>query len=175
MCLAGRDNQASKIITVSPSDLKCPNSPLRQVSRPVRGTDINIRAVVEELLRALYSVEHGRGISAVQIGIPVQIIVVNISRIPGNEIIMIDPTVISISGRFVTRSEGCMSLPDYKGNLARRNKIAIKGYDPDGSEFQVSTKGYEANVIQHEVDHLNGILYWDRMPDGLHPEPIKVK
>jgi peptide deformylase len=145
---------------------------LRRVSRPARGADINIRDVIDRLLKTLYSVEHGRGISAVQIGIPVRVIIVNISRIPGQEMIMVDPEVVSISGRLVTRSEGCMSLPDYKGDLARRNKITIKGYDPAGAEFQVSARGYEANVIQHEIDHLNGILYWDRMTDGLRPEPI---
>jgi peptide deformylase len=86
--------------------------------------------------------------------------------------IMIDPEVVSISGRLITRSEGCMSLPDYKGDLTRRNEITIRGYHPQGHEFQISARGYEANVIQHEIDHLNGILYWDRMPDGLRPQPL---
>lgn len=161
------------VITVDTNDLLCSNSVLRKISRPVLEERIDPKPIVKQMLHVLHKVKHGRGLSAIQIGIPLRIMVVNIERTPGKDIIIIDPVVISVSGRMTLRSEGCMSLPDYKGILARRNKIKIKGYNLEGQEFEISSHGYEANVIQHEMDHLNGILYWDRMPAGTKPEHIE--
>jgi peptide deformylase len=160
------------LITVNPADLSCPGSMLRQVSRPVQMADVNVVSLVADMIRTLRSVPHGRGISAIQIGVPARLFVINITRVPGSELVLINPVYESVSGRMITRSEGCMSLPDYKGLLARRNKVVIRGLDLDGREARYATHGYEANVIQHEMDHLDGILYWDRMPSGTAPKPI---
>ncbi len=160
------------VITVEPTDLLCQTSLLRQKSKPVSELNIDTKKIVAEMIRALYSVKHGRGISAVQIGVLAQIFIVNINRIPGQEIIMIDPEIVSISGRLTKRSEGCMSLPDYKGNVVRRNNINIKGYNLIGEEIIITSHGYEANVIMHEIDHMNGVLYWDLMQNGLKPTKL---
>jgi len=169
------ENIPDQVITVDATDLQCSNSVLRKISRSVMEEKVDPEPIVMRMLKALYKINHGRGISAIQIGIPLRIIVVNIERTPGKDIIMIDPVLISVTGRMTERSEGCMSLPNYKGFLARRNKIKIKGYNIEGQEFEISSHGYEANVIQHEMDHLDGILYWDKMPVGSKPAPIDYK
>jgi len=129
-------------------------------------------AVIARLLKTLYSIEYATGLSAIQIGIPVQVAVINLSRIPGNEIILIDPVIVSVSGRLTTRAEGCLSLPHYKGPVTRRNKITIRAFNIEGNEYTLFSAGYEAAVLQHEMDHLSGLFYWDRMAHGLRPEPI---
>ncbi|HDZ02285.1 MAG TPA: hypothetical protein ENH52_12675 [Nitrospirae bacterium] len=65
-----------------------------------------------------------------------------------------------------TRNEGCLCLPDYSGPVKRRNKIKFQAYDLHGNKFLYSAMGYEAAVIQHEFDHLNGILFWDHIVSG---------
>lgn len=166
-------DRPDNVICVDAHDLRSSNSILRKISQSVLEERVDPKPIVKQMLHVLHKIKHGRGLSAIQIGIPLRIIVVNIERTPGNDLIIIDPVVISVSGRMTIRSEGCMSLPDYKGLLARRNKIIIKGYNLKGQEFKISSHGYEANVIQHEMDHLDGILYWDRMPEGTKPEHIE--
>jgi peptide deformylase len=173
MCISNLDAEGVwPVVAVDPEDLECAGSILRIRSTPVRQMDIDVERLVEKMLKVLYSVPHGRGLSAVQIGVPAQVFVVNIDRVPGKEIIMIDPEVVSTSGRLVRRSEGCMSLPNYKGDLKRRNAITVKGKNIRGQDYIVDARGYEANVIMHELDHLEGVLYWDRMPKGSKPQHV---
>lgn len=174
MCLDSvpHDDASYPVITVGPNDLRCPQSILRVKSKPVSELNIDVQSLVNKMLKVLYAVPHGRGLSAIQIGVPARICVININRVKGEEIVLIDPELESMSGRLVKRSEGCMSLPDYKGDLKRRNNIKVRGRGLDGKELLLNTKGYEANVIMHELDHLDGILYWDRMPDGSSPVRI---
>lgn len=164
--------EADSIILVDPSDLECQGSILRQKSKPVKEAGIYVEDVVHRMLKLLYQSEHGTGLSAIQIGIPARIAIVNLSRVPGQEIIMIDPVVISVTGRLKVRMEGCLSLPNYKGPVKRRDKVAIRAKDLRNKEFEFASSGYEAAVIQHEMDHLEGVLYWDRMPEGIRPERI---
>lgn len=156
---------SEEIIKVSPDDLKCPDSILRRKSSLTTEYECDVKSIVSQLIYTLYNIEYGTGLSAVQIGIPVRIAVVNLSRIPGAELIMIDPIVISISGRITARSEGCLSLPNYKGLVTRRNKITFKTFNLENEQYIYSAKGYEAAVVQHEIDHMDGLFYWDRMKE----------
>jgi peptide deformylase len=106
----------------------------------------------------------GVGLAAVQIGILKRIITVDISeRNPEHElIVLINPEIIERSGKKKVR-EGCLSVPDYLADITRAKKITVKGLDRDGKELEICTSGFEAIVLQHEIDHLDGILFIDRI------------
>lgn len=165
-------NHGHNIITVVPHDWCCPGSKLRQVSKPAYGENLNLCAIVNELRSVLQTIEYGAGLSAIQIGIPFRVAVVNITKQPENEIILIDPVIVAATGRLTARSEGCLSLPNYKGKVRRREKVTVKTFSLDGKENTIKSSGYEAAVIQHELDHMDGQFYWDRMENDLRPEPI---
>lgn len=159
-----------EIITTNINDLTCESSLLRQVSKDVDVSDIvQYSGLVKEMNRILLDSGHGTGISAIQIGIPIRLFIINMSRIDMPEVVAINPKVISITGRMTERLEGCLSLPNYHGKVRRRNKIQFSAYDLTGAMNTYQFAGYTAAVIQHEFDHLDGILYWDRMDDGDKP------
>lgn len=141
-----------------------PDFVLRQKSKPVPKIDGDIQEFIKDLLETMYSQPSGIGIAAPQVGKPKRIIVVDVSpRDPnkGQEI-MINPVILRSEGQIVTR-EGCMSLPDYTASLLRAERIWVRWYDLAGKRHERSAKGIEAVCIQHEVDHLNGVLFIDRV------------
>lgn len=140
--------------------------------------DINqsasISKIVEEMKIAILRSNHATGISAIQLGIPLRIFVINMTRISGEEIVAINPKIVTISGRIQERSEGCLSLPDYSGKVKRRNKILFTAYNLEKTIRTYQFIGYASAVVQHEFDHLDGILYWDRMEKGSIPTKREV-
>ena len=161
------------LLRVEASNLGAAGSPLRQPSGPVTVIDAGIREIVGELRRLLASIPHGHGVAAVQIGVPLQLAIVNASRTPAGEIILINPRVLSLSGRMVSRREGCLSLPDHAAPVRRRNAIAVETLTLDGDLATVKRTGFEATVIQHELDHMAGLCYWDRLEPGAVPTVIE--
>ena len=159
---------STKLIEVDPSDLTCGTSLLRQRSRNVEESD-DIGAIITKLRHVLHGTPHAHGIAAIQIGIPLRLAIVNVSRVASTEIILINPSNQLITGRAILRLEGCMSLPDHHGPVRRRNKVSLRSCTIDGPETWISAKGYVAAVIQHELDHMDGCLYWDRIELGSTP------
>ena len=131
--------------------------------------DEGVHDLVGELRRVLASIPYGGGLAAVQIGVPLQLAIVNAARTPESEIILINPRVLSLSGRMTVRREGCLSLPDHAAHVKRRNTIAVETLTLDGDVTTVTRRGFEATVIQHELDHMAGLFYWDRLEHGTVP------
>jgi len=106
----------------------------------------------------------GIGIAAPQIGISLQVAIVDIRpRVPeAREIILINPQILNREGETLSH-EGCMSLPEYTGYVERAQKIVYQALTPDGKLVQSHSEGLEAICIQHEIDHLNGKLFFDRV------------
>ena len=107
------------------------------------------------------------GLAAPQIGIARRVIVVDVGSHPkttvsNGTIVLLDPVVIQYSGREVGR-EGCMSVPDLTANVARARQLTVEGRDPSGRRVEVRSEGFEARALQHEIDHLNGMLILDRV------------
>lgn len=107
------------------------------------------------------------GLAANQVGKSWQIMTVDASRIdkPGTrhgEFVMLNPRVVKKEGKVLLR-EGCLSVPDYTGNVARATAIHVKGLDRNGKSLSIHAEGFEAVVIQHELDHLEGKLFLDRV------------
>jgi peptide deformylase len=158
-----------ELLRVEASNLAAPGSPLRQPSAPIVTIDASVRELIGEMRRVLESIPHGDGLAAIQIGVPLQLAIVNTTRTAESEILLINPRVLSVSGRPISRREGCLSLPDHAAPVTRRNKIAVETLTLAGDVLTVRRKGFEATVIQHELDHMAGKFYWDRLDEGCVP------
>lgn len=141
-----------------------PATVLRQRSRPADWRDSRIQGLLKDLIDTLYAQPGGIGIAAPQVGAPWRIAIVDVSsRDPSkNRLIMINPRLTVKKGKILSR-EGCMSVPDYTANLARYERIVVEWTDPAGRQRALQTKGIEAICVQHEIDHLNGTLFLDRV------------
>lgn len=158
------------VIEIGLDDLYNENHILRNKSSLVSIHDISsLQSLISNMKKEILLSSHATGISAIQLGIPLRIFVINMDRIENKEIVAINPVILSVSGRMQERAEGCLSLPDYSGKVKRRNKISFVALDMFGKEKRYDCSGYTSAVIQHEFDHLDGILYWDRMEEPRIP------
>ena len=123
-----------------------------------------MEAFVHSLIKFMKSQPGGIGIAAPQVGVLKQIAIVDISpKIPSSKLlILINPIVLSAENNSIFR-EGCMSLPDYTANVVRAERVTVKYQDLAFKTCELTTFGLEARCIQHEVDHLNGMLFLDRV------------
>lgn len=149
--------------------LKIPDPRLKIVSEEVKPEENNkdLQKFIDDLVETMYNSPGGIGISAPQVGLHKRIIVVDArpnkkTTINHGLIVMINPVIVFSEEDIIIR-EGCMSIPDYTGNIERKNKIVVKGFDRNFKEITIETEGMEAVVFQHEIDHLNGILFIDRI------------
>lgn len=129
----------------------------------------NQRAIDDlvETMRAAESI----GLSAPQVGIGLQLFVYEVtedSELPGDAVplkVVINPMIVAQPGRLVYDWEGCTSIPDLRGLVPRHPSVRVRGLDRDGSSVDYVASGVEARIVQHEYDHLNGMLFVDRMRD----------
>lgn len=140
-----------------------PDPVLKQASSPVGQIDGSIAEFIDGLVAMLRSTP-GVGLAAPQVGRLLRIIAVDVTpREPGSGlIVLINPVIISTTGSKKVR-EGCLSVPEYTANIHRAAEVVVKGLDPDGREMEISSRGLEAIAFQHEIDHLDGILFLDRI------------
>ena len=144
-----------------------PNPVLKRPCDPVDPTDPAVRAVALDLLDTLDSAP-GVGIAAPQIGQPLRIAVVDATRSLRHaesgqgRFVLFNPEVVSREGEQLFR-EGCLSIPDYTGNIRRAARIRVRALGWEGKPLEVTAEGFEAVVFQHELDHLDGILFLDRI------------
>ena len=145
--------------------LQYPHHSLKSNSAAVHPTDPGVQDVVQDLLDTL-AASPGVALAAPQIGHAVQIIVVDVSRKKGETghglVVLLNPVILALEGGKIVR-EGCLSVPDYTGNVLRHEEAIVEGMAPDGRAITINARGFEALAFQHEVDHLNGLLFLDRI------------
>lgn len=144
--------------------LNYPDPILKRESEPVREVTGDIRRLIDDMAETMYAAP-GVGLAAPQIGRSVRIIVIDINiREEGKRdlISLINPEIIEHSGEIVWE-EGCLSIPDYTADVRRSERVAVKGLDRDGRENIVVGEGLLSVALQHEIDHINGILFIDRL------------
>jgi peptide deformylase len=145
-----------------------PDPILKQVATAVAVIDESVVAVVQDLVETMRDSGHSVGVAAPQIGILRRVLVVDVSKSKlGREnnhglLEMVNPKIIEKSGSKMMR-EGCMSVPDYTGNVTRAEHIVIEFTDRSGRDRVIEAAGFEAVAIQHELDHLDGLLFLDRV------------
>ena len=139
-----------------------PDPILRKKSEMLEKVDDELRALLDDMLETMYDAP-GIGLAAVQIGILKRLIVLDISKDKEkkNPLFLINPEIISLSKKTSVHEEGCLSLPGYFAEIERPAECQIKFIDYNGKEKKLKANGLLATCIQHEVDHLNGVLFID--------------
>ncbi len=137
-----------------------PDPVLLQKSKRVRVIDGSIKKLIGDMLETMHYL-HAAGLAAPQVGVPLRVIVVGIPE--GEDIVLINPEVVRRKGERLV-DEGCLSIPDYRGEIMRAESVTVKGRDQNGKEIRIKADGRLAQALEHEIDHLKGILYID------HPE-----
>ncbi|MBI5775863.1 MAG: peptide deformylase [Nitrospirae bacterium] len=142
-----------------------PNPVLKTSAAPVSPGDPAIAPIVQDMLDTLRA-SPGVALAAPQIGCSVQIIVVDVSRKKGATghglVVLLNPRIRHQEHERIVR-EGCLSVPDYTGNVLRYEQAVVEGFSPEGTPVTLTTSGFEALAFQHELDHLNGMLFLDRI------------
>jgi peptide deformylase len=131
---------------------------LRQHSSEVRAVDDEIRGLVRNLFETM-DAARGVGLAANQIGIARRVAVVDADD---DRFAMINPVIVETEGR-ATAEEGCLSIPDIYGDITRPESVVIEALDAEGNRYRKEATGLKARAIQHEIDHLDGILFLDHL------------
>ncbi|MGE5155231.1 MAG: peptide deformylase [Bdellovibrio bacteriovorus] len=146
--------------------LKLPDERLKRVSEPVLTFDQELRAFVADLEETRRAGPAAVGIAAPQVDRPQRIVIVDVSGRPKTSnhghLILINPEITHWEGFEVGR-EGCLSVPDYTGNVIRATRIKLRAQDLGGEALHFEMEGFEARAVQHEMDHLDGLLFIDRV------------
>ncbi len=146
--------------------LKLPDPRLKRVSEPVAAFDQALRDFVADLDETRRAGPAAVGIAAPQVGHLQRILILDVSSRPKTpnhgHLILVNPEIVHWEGYAMGR-EGCLSVPDYTGNVIRATRIRLKAQDVDGQEREYEMEGFEARAVQHEIDHLEGLLFVDRV------------
>jgi peptide deformylase len=139
--------------------IKFPDPILQRPSDPVIAFDGELSWLVDDMFESMY-VAHGIGLAAPQIGIPKRLTVIDLSfqKTPADKIVLINPEVVTREGK-IYEEEGCLSLPDIREKVARAAKVKIRAQDVRGNWFERDADDLLARAFQHEIDHLDGILF----------------
>lgn len=143
-----------------------PEPVLKQKSKRVKSIDGSIRKLAADMIETMHA-DSGVGLAAPQVGVPLRVIVIGM---PDEEdFVLVNPQVVRRVGeRLVT--EGCLSVPGYFGEIKRAQRVTVKGRDLSGKEVRIKAEELLAQALEHEIDHLNGVLYIDHLEsqDKLH-------
>ncbi len=142
-----------------------PDPLLKTPAAPVSPGDQAIGPIIQDMLDTLRA-SPGVALAAPQIGCPVQIIVVDVARKKGERghglVVLLNPRINRLEQTRIVR-EGCLSVPDYTGNVLRYEHAVVEGLSPEGTPITIDAAGFEALAFQHELDHLDGTLFLDRI------------
>ena len=146
--------------------LKLPDPRLKQISEPVTVFDQTLRDFIADLEATRLAGPSAVGIAAPQVGHFQRIVIVDLSTRPKTpnhgHLVLINPEITHWDG-FAMGREGCLSVPDYTGNVIRATQIRLTAQNADGVEQEYEMNGFEARAVQHELDHLDGLLFVDRV------------
>lgn len=141
-----------------------PDKRLRLKSEPVKTIDKSVRELVDDMFETMYAAP-GIGLAAIQIGVPQRVVTLDIAKKdePKAPQVFINPVITWSSEEKSTYDEGCLSIPEYYEEVERPAKVKVKYLDLDGKEHEIEADGLLATCLQHEIDHINGILFIDHI------------
>ncbi len=152
--------------------LKYPDDRLRTKAKPIEKVDDAIRQIIDDMFETMYH-DEGIGLAATQVNIHQQIITIDIEGDKQDQVVLINPEVLASSGE-TGIEEGCLSIPGCRGLVPRKETITVKALDRNGKAFTLEANELLAICIQHEIDHLNGVLFVDYL-SPLKRQRIKQK
>jgi peptide deformylase len=137
--------------------------PLHQRAADVPAFDDALQRLIDDMIETMYAAP-GIGLAATQIGVPRRVFVVDLSvgRNPSDLIVMVNPAFVELDG-VQLEEEGCLSLPGFNATVVRPARAVLKGFDRDGTERTIEAKDLLARAFQHEMDHLDGSVFVDRL------------
>lgn len=143
-------------------EIRCyPDPVLRRKAKRVPSVDHGIQELIDDMIETMHRA-YGVGLSAPQVGVSLRIVVI---QMPEEElVVLINPEVVKRSGEREIE-EGCLSIPGYRGNVKRSLSVTVKARNREGKEFRIKRDEMLGQALEHELDHLNGILYIDRLVD----------
>jgi peptide deformylase len=143
-----------------------PDPVLRNKTSRVERIDSTLDRLIEDMVETMRAAP-GVGLAANQVGVPLQLAVIDLSSREDEEqrhplLIIINPEILSLEGS-VIEEEGCLSIPDYAEKVKRAARVKVRAQDRMGKQFELEAEGLMAKALQHEIDHLNGLLFVDRL------------
>ena len=144
--------------------LTYPDSFLQQSAKPVETIDETIQEIIRNMAETMYEAP-GVGLAAVQAGIDKSIIVYDPAADPVKRDFhaLINPRIVSSNGETLSENEGCLSVPDFRADVRRAETVVVEGLDREGKPLRIDADGLLSVILQHEIDHLAGILFIDRI------------
>ena len=139
-----------------------PHPVLRKVADPVEDFGADLKRTAEAMLE-LMARSNGVGLAAPQVGLRKRILVLNATGEPADAIVLVNPTLVERSGPEATFEEGCLSFPGIYAEVRRPDACVVEAQDLDGLPFRAAYDGFPSRIVQHEYDHLEGVLLVDRM------------
>jgi peptide deformylase len=141
-----------------------PDPILRQVSTPIETVDSEVKKLANDMLDTMYDAP-GIGLAAIQIGVARRMLVLDVSKDGEDKapLVFINPEIVSSTEAYSVYEEGCLSIPDYYAEVERPAGITVKHLDREGKEQLIEADGLLATCLQHEIDHLNGVLFIDHI------------
>jgi len=140
---------------------------LREVAEPVDRVDEEVRVLIDDLMDTMYEAD-GIGLAATQVGVPIRVLVYEVREPEDVRGALINPRIVETSGR-QKEEEGCLSIPDLREIVQRAGRVVVEGLDADGEKVRIEAEGLLSRCLQHEIDHLDGVLFIDRV------SPLKRK
>ncbi|WP_027947653.1 peptide deformylase [Litchfieldella anticariensis] len=140
--------------------LEFPDERLRTKAAPVENVDDEVRQLVDDMLETMYEAQ-GIGLAATQVDVHRRVIVMDVSEDRSSPLVLINPEYHPIGDERESMQEGCLSIPEYYAEVPRALRVHLKALDRDGKPYELEADGLLAHCIQHEHDHLEGILFVD--------------
>ena len=135
---------------------------LRQKAKKVAEVDDAVRTLVDDLFETMRAAR-GVGLAANQVGVARRVAVVDVGEDDPPPLVLINPVIIERDDEVETAEEGCLSIPEIFGEVERSARVVVEALDRDGHSYRATATGYKARAIQHEIDHLDGILFLDHL------------
>lgn len=141
-----------------------PDSKLRLRSEPIKTVDAAVRDLLDDMLETMYDAP-GIGLAAIQLGIPARLVVLDVAKQeePRAPLFLVNPEIVWSSDERSAYEEGCLSIPDYYEEVERPAKVRIRFLDRNGATQELDAEGILSTAVQHEIDHLNGVLFVDHI------------
>ena len=144
--------------------LTYPDNFLSQPTKPLDNIDGDVQEMIDKMAHTMYDAP-GIGLAAIQVGWDKSVLIYDLA--PRNESrslqVLINPKIITKEGEIISENEGCLSVPDFRADVKRAAHLTVEGHDRDGNPSRIDAEGMLAIVLQHEIDHLNGTLFIERI------------
>ena len=135
---------------------------LRRETEPVEAITAELQRLIDDMFETMQAAK-GVGLAAPQIGVSRRVAVVDVGVESGPPLVLINPRIVESSDEVETAEEGCLSIPEIYGEVERPYAVVLEALDRNAKPYRVATTGFQARAVQHEIDHLDGILFLDRL------------